>query len=270
MNQLKKVIKSLIPPLCIDLYHLFCKNKYGFIGNYSSWNDAENACLGYDNKLIFETVKKAVEKVKNGEAKFERDSVLFYEEDYNFELLSALFYIALAEHRISLVDFGGSLGSTYNQHKNLLHNVNVNWNIVEQKHFVEYGEKYLKEDGLNFYYNIENCLCHDINCLLLSSSLQYFKSPFNYLNKFKQFDFSYIIIDRTPFYDLCDRIVKQVVPSQIYSATYPAWIFNESKLIQYMSDKYDLIFKWNGFDEMPVYEKNLKTLRYEGMLFKHK
>jgi hypothetical protein len=53
----------------------------------SSWEKAQKKCSGYDNSIIVNKVKDAVLKVKSGEAKFERDSVLF-DEIYLFEPLS--------------------------------------------------------------------------------------------------------------------------------------------------------------------------------------
>ena len=57
-------------------------------------------------------------KVKNGEAVYERDSVLFDEIQYSWGLLAGLEKAAL-EHdgKLCVLDFGGSLGSTYYQNK---------------------------------------------------------------------------------------------------------------------------------------------------------
>ncbi len=68
---------------------LILKNGVGWSGDYSSWKSAQQHCVGYDAANILEKVKDAILKVKNGEAVYERDSVLFYKIEYAYPLLSA-------------------------------------------------------------------------------------------------------------------------------------------------------------------------------------
>ena len=90
-------------------------------GFYNSWDDALKVSFGYESQLIFEKVKKSALKVRDGKALFERDSVLYYEKIYNWPLLAILFKIASERNNtLDLVDYGGSLGSVYFQHKKFL------------------------------------------------------------------------------------------------------------------------------------------------------
>lgn len=111
------MLKEFLPPIALKYLSSFF---YGWSGNYSSWQEAENKCTGYDNELIFNKVKDALIKVKNGDAVFERDSVIFDKIHYSFPLLSALSLTALNEKAtLKVLDFGGSLGSAYYQNKKL-------------------------------------------------------------------------------------------------------------------------------------------------------
>jgi hypothetical protein len=65
-----------------------------FTGNYPTWEDAMKDCTGYDAPNILEKVKTSLLKVKNGEAVYERDSVLFDHIQYSFPLLVSLLYVA--------------------------------------------------------------------------------------------------------------------------------------------------------------------------------
>ena len=90
--------------------------KWGWKGAFDSWEAAQLRSNGYNADNILQKVLAASLRVKEGEALFERDSVLFYEKKYSWELLATLMWIA-AQHgeTLNIIDFGGSLGSTYYQ-----------------------------------------------------------------------------------------------------------------------------------------------------------
>ena len=94
---------------------------YGWYGDYINWHEAKKKCLGYDASSILDKIKIATSKVKSGEAKYERDSILFSDVEYSWPLLSALMWVSsMQKGRISTLDFGGSLGSSYFQNKKFL------------------------------------------------------------------------------------------------------------------------------------------------------
>lgn len=237
-----KIITDYLPPALIrKITGLF----YGWHGNYNSWEDAKKHSIGYDTDLIFNKVKDALLKVKNGEALYERDSVIFNKIQYSFPLLSALLWVALRNNgNLNLIDFGGSLGSSWYQNRFFLKDLKkVNWNIVEQKHFVECGKKYFENDILKFYNSIDDCYSNQHpDTLLLTSVLQYLETPYQFLESVFKRNFSYIIIDRTPMIKGGkDRITIQKVPSHIYKATYPCWFFGEEKFVRFFSKNYELV-----------------------------
>ena len=110
----------LVPPLAVRLFQKLRKKNWEYSGVYSSWQEAEKNAGGYDAAEILEKVFSATQKVLAGEAVFERDSVLFYQEEYNIPLLKALFQIARQKGRLHVLDFGGALGSVFFQNGPLL------------------------------------------------------------------------------------------------------------------------------------------------------
>src|SRR5450631_2544289 len=101
-------LKQLIPPLFLSLIKK--GGKYGWKGDYKSWQEAKDLSDAYDDVIILEKVKQALLKIKNGEAIYERDSVLFDQIHYSWPLLSALLWITtLNKGSLKVVDFGGSL-----------------------------------------------------------------------------------------------------------------------------------------------------------------
>lgn len=277
--EIKSFIKLFIPPIIFKFYNLcYRKSKYGWFGNYKSWSEAKVDCSGYDSELILESVSKATLKVLNGEALFERDSVLFNKIDYSYPILSALMWIAVKNSgKLNLIDFGGSLGSIFYQNRFFLSCLEkVEWNIIEQSHYVNCGKKIIKDDKLIFFNSIKECLDHyntkesKPKVILLSSVLQYIEKPYELLDEIIDFGFDFVIFDRTSFnIDKIDRLTIQKVPDEIYKASYPSWFLNEQSLIQSFDSKYDLIYTF--FSTIPgeqVYKIDNKPLGYgKGFLF---
>lgn len=254
------MVKDLLPPILTRFITSFM---YGWSGDYSSWNLAEQKCSGYNSDIIINKVKESILKVKNGEAVFERDSVIFDKVQYSFPLLSALSIIALNEHQqLNVLDFGGSLGSAYFQNRNIFQNLKeFKWSIIEQEHFVKEGKETFEDEQLKFYYDINTCLEKEkVNVILLGSVLQYIEHKETLLNEIISKKIEYIIIDRTPiFKNNKDRITIQKVPKSIYEAQYPSWILNEKNLVNQITNSgYELIFDSESHENMNVNDAFLK------------
>ncbi len=245
-SELKNIIKGFVPP---GLHWLLRRNV--FRGDFANWSDAVAASEGYDAGLILEKVRAALLKVKNGEAVYERDSALFDEVKYAWPLLTALLWIASQNgNRLNLIDYGGSLGSSYFQNRGFLSHMNeLHWNIIEQPSFVECGMRDFEDDNLHFFHTIDECQArYCCDAILLSSVLPYLEQPHAALETVLQQGFEYIIIDRTPIFLMGDRdrLTVQQVPDSIYRASYPAWFFGRTKLLQHFEKKYEKIAEFDA------------------------
>ncbi|MEO6686674.1 MAG: methyltransferase, TIGR04325 family [Dyadobacter sp.] len=217
------------------------KNKDGWFGNYENWEEMAAMSGGYQAKTILDITKNSLLKVKNGEAVYERDSVLFDKKLYPYSVISALLYAAVeCGGTLNVLDFGGSLGSTYYQVRDLIPpSVKLHWSVVEQEEYVTCGKDLFEDEILKFHYTIkESFTSKKTDVLILSSVIQYLPKPHDFLNEISEFGFKYIILDRTSFIknDQPDRLTLQIVPAHIYDAKYPAWFFNEKKLMQHFDD----------------------------------
>lgn len=248
--------------------------KSGWFGNYLNWQDAQKKCTGYDDDLILEKVKTSVLKVKNGEAIYERDSVLFDKIEYSKEVLDVLnIIIKENDGELTIIDFGGSLGSSYFQYKNLLSNLKkIIWKVVEQSHFVECGDKYIKDENLSFCYSINESLAEkNSNVLFLSGVIQYLEKPYEFINQILHYNFEYIIFDRTAFIaNKTDRITIQYVPKNIYKASYPAWFLNEQHFLSVFSEDYNLINEFISEITLPIKLTDGSHVYWKGIIFKRK
>ena len=117
---------------------------------YATWQDAAENCTGYDSGGILKKVLEATLKVKNGEAVYERDLVLFDHIEFYWPVLSGLMWVAARNNgRLNVLDYGGSLGSCYFENRLFLNSLpNFSWNIVEQVHFVVEGKKHFQDEYL--------------------------------------------------------------------------------------------------------------------------
>ncbi|MBI1770260.1 MAG: methyltransferase, TIGR04325 family [Bacteroidetes bacterium] len=268
---MSKIIKQFVPPILTNLYKK-ATSKYGWFGNYTSWQEAQNDSTGYDSLTIVEKVKEALLKVKNGEAVYERDSVLFDKIEYSWPVLATLMWIANQDNgKLNVLDFGGSLGSTYFQNQKFLSDLmDVKWNIVEQDKFVEYGKKYFEDDKLKFYENIDLCLNENrINVILLSCVLPYVENPYELLEMILQYKFEFILFDRMPFFEdnTPSRITIHKVDPTVYPATIPTHIFNESSFTKFMKREYDLISDFES--ELKIQLADGTKISNKGFIYKY-
>jgi len=268
-NNLKQVIKKVTPPIFLDIFRRRI-SKYGFFGNFQTWKDAVNASTGYNSDEIIRKVKESLLKVKSGEAVYERDSVLFDKIHYLWPLLTGLLWIASQKaNRLNILDFGGSLGSSYFQNRKfLIHLKELKWNIVELKKMVECGKKYFENEHLKFYFDLDNCIREENpDAIVLSGVLQYIEKPYSLIGKIIKNRFDFIIIDRTPFIEGDkDRLTVQKVSPKIYKASFPAWFFSETKFLKYFEGRYELI---EEFDASGKDSANINS-RYKGFIFRIK
>ena len=231
LRYIKRQVKKTLMP-----------SRYGWFGNYPSWQQALAQTTGYDQQAILDKVKEAVLKVKRGEAAYERDSVLFDQIEYSKPLLDALGSIAVNNDGIKVLDFGGSLGSSYFQNRALLeHFPGSQWNVVEQKNFVSCGREYIAFDQLQFFETVEECIREKglPDLLLLSCVLPYIEDPYALLAELGSKRIPYLMIDNTPFNDTnADRLTVQKVDPVIYTASYPCWFLNYEKVKATLSEQY--------------------------------
>jgi putative methyltransferase (TIGR04325 family) len=242
-------------------------------GKYKSWKTASDKCSGYDAGSILEKVKSAVLEVKHGKAAYERDSVTFRKLEYSHELLHIFESIASKNNNtLDVVDFGGSLGSTYFQYRQLLTSVKLSWKVVEQQHYVDTGKKFIEDEQLKFYYTIKESIGGEkAKVLFLGSVLQYLEKPSEFVNDIMSYGFDYIIIDRTAFIeDSRDRLTIQNVPESIYKASYPVWFFNKENFIKLFTILYRSIKEFSSEVSSPVVLEDGKHVHWSGFLFEKK
>jgi putative methyltransferase (TIGR04325 family) len=218
-----------IPSALLVFYRKYWK-KSGWFGDYTFWQAAEKDCDGYNSAAISARVVEATRQVRDGKAAFERDSVLFFEEELDKSLLNILGKIRAkpSENPLIVLDFGGALGSTYWQHRRVFEAWNLKWIVVEQAHFVEIGQKEFENDQLKFAFSIEDaCEKETPYIVLFNSVLHYLETPYAFFEAVERHSIPSVFIGKTPTFEgKKDQITRQIVPKKIYEASYPSWVFS--------------------------------------------
>ncbi len=260
-------VKPFLPKFAIKIYRALFVTPI-WRGKYPSWEAAESQCTGYGKNEILEKVVAAALTVKEGRAAYERDSVIFYEEKFYLPFVMALESAQEGFPSLSIIDFGGSLGSTYYQHLKLFkEKPEIKWNIVEQAHYVEKGKDLFSSEQLNFYWKIDEIPLVKNELLTLLSVLPYLPLPWAFLDDvLKRRRPRSVFIDRTYFsYNDKDRITIQTVPPSIYRASYPCWFLSKTKLT-------NLLQKY-GYEEVASFDCEGQSdipAAHKGFLFKLK
>lgn len=255
----------MLRPLSSRITKLSSSEQFDFVGDFSTWEEARNASTGYDAIAIVENTKTALLKVKNGEAIYERDSVLFDTIQYAWPLLAGLMWVAAqTKGKLNVLDFGGSLGTTYYQNRYfLMHLPEVRWNVIEQPLHVQIGREWFEDKHLKFYTSIEQCVAETLPTVgILSSVLQYLEHPYAILQQlFALPSITSLIIDRTPFGEgRTDRLCVQAVPQTIYPASYPIWIFSRQIFHSQIPEEWTTLVKFDSLDRL----KGQITAAYQG------
>ena len=266
-----QLAKDLIPPALARYGQALL---HGWSGNYATWAEAEARSTGYDAAGILEKVKTATLKVKNGEAAYERDSVLFAEPQYSYPLLAAFMWIAAANKgHLRLIDFGGALGSTYHQHRRFLAALpELEWQVVEQKHFVDCGRQHFEDDRLTFHETIADCCRKQRpSAILFSSVLPYLEHPFAPVDEAMAKGIEFILVDLTGFVNRGpDRITVQKVPPSIYPASYPCRFFNRANFLKHFDDRYEVVAEFTDTIGQNIQLGLLTKADYKGFVFRRR
>lgn len=257
------ITRWLPPVMLAALKRTLGSVHYG--GDYASWAAAMADCEGFDAREILERVTRAALAVKSGEAAYERDSVTFDKKAYVWHVLACLLRTAARNGgELGVLDFGGSLGSSYFQHRAWFEGLRrFQWTIVEQPSFVETGRRHFEDDTLRFFDELPGALAHGRpNVLLVSAVLQYLEDPYARLAELTNAGFDALVFDRVGFtLDGRERLTVQRVGERIYPASYPCWFFDRTRFLAAFGEGYRLV---NTFE--PVDRANVPA-RYEAFLF---
>ncbi|MEJ1973267.1 MAG: methyltransferase, TIGR04325 family [Lacunisphaera sp.] len=131
-----------------------------FRGDYATWAEARAQASAEDGSAQLARVCASAHAVQSGAAAWDRDGVTFAKPAVHAPLLAALRQSAQANGgRLTVVDFGGGLGSTWRQHRAALADiVCAGWRVVERPLLAKVGRKEFSEVPLEFHDSLGSAL----------------------------------------------------------------------------------------------------------------
>jgi putative methyltransferase (TIGR04325 family) len=183
-------------------------------------------------------------------------------------LLAALLLAGAREGRLSVLDFGGALGSSYFQNRGTLgHLRDFKWGVVEQAHIAACGRQHVAAGPLAFFDTMQDCVrAIAPNFALLSGVLSYLEKPLPMLDDVLALGLPFVCLDRS-FVALegGSRLTVQVVPPSIYEASYPCWILDEKEILARAGGAYRLAWDFDSLDGGEIVLDGLRG-RFKGYL----
>ena len=259
----RKIRSNILERLAQNIVkYKFSINRRGLslIGSYKSFEDALKDSNGYSSKVINKKVKSAIIEVIEGRSEYERDGTIFLKKPKNLEIRKLL--KKYLKNDSTVCDFGGGLGGTYINNRDLFCEFNK-YLVVEQKKFVRIGNELVKKYSLpiTFYKSIEKVV-ENPDIFIISSVLTYISNTSSVLKHVCSFKPEYIIIDRTAFTSKKNPYWHLQNEPFYYekAVNYPIRLINENDLKKNLSG-YIKVYEWiNDFDA--------KSPPHKGILFK--
>ena len=230
---------------------------------FNNWQTAQNQSDGYATDPVLASIVKASRTVAQGDALYDRDGVTYHTFAENAHLVAALRHILEKEGRFQVLDFGGSLGSTYRQHRWFLSDMtDFVWCVVEQSPFVETGKRLFENNKLKFDTTISSAFKqYKPNIALLSNALQRIEQPNAVLDELMQLDIPYLFIDQIPtIKGRENRITQSVFPAKKCKSSYPSWLFAEDVFKEKLQQYYRILDEFDANDA----QLNLNGVRHLG------
>lgn len=271
--RLKDLLRGLTPPLVKSAVSRLRSRPTTYSGPYSSWAVATAAASGYADENIVGRVEAATRRVLIGEMQFEQDGLAFATPaPWSPVLGGILLGAALDAGRLSVLDFGGSLGSNYLRWRRLFDRLpSVTWDIVEQAVFVETGRALFKNSGLPlcFHSSAADTGLDQPSVALFGSVLQYLEFPLETLAQVRDIGPKVLIIDRTPLTEGGgDYFLVQHVSPRIYPGSYALHAIDPAALDSILDGSYDRIEEYDDF-ALPIHTGGVSA-RFRGSIWLRK
>jgi putative methyltransferase (TIGR04325 family) len=242
-SRLRKIVRRILPAAWLDPW-VARKFRVRWEGDYPDWSAAKAAGEGYESEVILGHVLEAARQVRDGEAGYERDGVVFAGPPPWTPALTVLRELAARRTGpLTVLDFGGSLGSGYRRIKaRLPQGTALRWTVVEQPGFVAAGRREFETEDLRFFATVAEAVAGgEPEVILLCSVLPYLPRPLAILGELAALGAERIVMEGTGFtLGGGTRLTVQQVPASIHRASYPCWFLDRTQVLAAVGPGYRL------------------------------
>lgn len=246
-------VREWFPPVLRRFANRILGSHIVYLGPFKDFVTAQQLTAGYSDAGILEQARWATEQVLAGRARYQQDGKPFLSEPpADLALSGLLLGAARSGGRLSVLDFGGSLGSHFQRWQPLLDRVpELTWCVVEQAHFVAAGRALFASDPrIRFEETIEAAAALTPNVIFASSVLQYLAEPEHKLGELAALGADILVVDRLPVARAGGRrIMTQHLPARTGRASYPLHVFDGEWLQSHLGDRYLTLGQFAARDE---------------------
>lgn len=215
------------------------RHNRGILGSYRTWEDALQATGPYQPEMtvLIETVRKYRDREPSFLNRYDPSSRVIW-----YPLLAGLLTAGIrCEGRLSVLDFGGSLGQTWFGLEYALRYLPfpTTWCVVDQRECVEAGAQLFQSDQLRFYASVEAAASAQAsNTVVCSSTLQYLDQPYDTLDMLARLRVPNIILDRTVISNGdTELIMRQRTPADMGGDVHPLRALKRTRLAGVLADR---------------------------------
>lgn len=261
---MKKIIRSFIPPILIDLYNSI-KLKIN--------NDAPTSFTGvFDSHSSIECQSPWVQKKwleiqeNNLKALLSEDNKIMTQTLNECEVVPCYLINSLSENSpVNILDIGGGSGLTFFKFLPYFkNNSNINFHIVDYGKIALIGKKFSKkvdqDFNLSFHDDLSSMPKFNIDIILCSSSIQYIYEYESFIINLVKSSPKYLIITQVPAGDFDTYFTAE----NQHGYTTPRIMFNYNEFVDiFKRNGYLLDFEWpcNEYYPDSIFKKIPKNLR---------
>jgi len=247
-----RFLANWCPPMLRTALNRAIGSHTRYVGPFADWAQASANAAGYDEAAILQRVVEATQRALCHGSGYEQDGVFRDHVAPPGYVLAALMLAAACDGgRLSVVDFGGALGSHYLRWRALLGVLpELHWCIVEQAKFVVAGTQlFASTPAVAFRDDVGEAREFEPNAVLASSALQYLEKGSEILSALIDLNPKVIVLDRTPFdAGPRDQILVQHVPASLGRASYPLRTFARPSFESRLQTRYDKALEFPSGD----------------------
>jgi putative methyltransferase (TIGR04325 family) len=233
-----RLLRRMLPWRAVAMLRLLKPSPLRYSRPYRSWEEACRNAGSYADPILLEEERSAVRAVREGRAAYALFGLAQAKLAFRWPLLASLMSIAMWQRaysgrRLHILDFGGGLGSVYDQHRRFLDTIpDLSWSVVEQPHFVHCGNSEFADDRLRFYETVEEARARgNIDAALFVASIGYLDNPYEVLVGLLKLDIPYLVLVATQLTEAADDVIRvQHIRPPYVTAELPIRFLSRPKL----------------------------------------
>ena len=279
LSRIGKIIKLLTPPIVIKcaqtVNYLFKKPvlEYAPDGWQTQLNPDRNQGWSVDSVVDNEKAKwDAFKRNLEGPGPLgfsheHTDLSIIHDTNFHNVHISYAYVLALAAHhkdRISVLDWGGSLGHYYLVGKAVLPNVSMDYHVKEVPLMAEAG-RLLNPDV--HWYDDESCLEREYDLVMLNGSILYLKDWGDALHRIARSVKEYLFLFRLPVVQNSSSFISI---ERLYNSQMLHQQLNQADLMEAVKETELILLREFVVGEPPYIKNAPEQCEMRGWLFKKK